>query len=180
MDDGSAPKGKDGGKPAKKISKSKQKKKEKKENLEDLKKELEIVRKHVQWWDLVYVRYHAEIGLLSSRIGIQSLWTKCVDVWRQARKRLVQILRIFFFMFYISMQCFKIKGYRIDEIYRLQCKLSLIKALMQDHTSFYYAVCKFYRFRGIKNVHKVGKNFFVYFSFYVFPCISSRFTGLFI
>ncbi|KAL9964341.1 hypothetical protein ACROYT_G027970 [Oculina patagonica] len=40
VDDGG--KGKDGGKPAKKLSKSKARKKEKKENLEDLKKELEI------------------------------------------------------------------------------------------------------------------------------------------
>lgn len=45
VDDGG--KGKDGAKskPAKKLSKSKAKKKAKKENLEDLKKELEIVRR---------------------------------------------------------------------------------------------------------------------------------------
>lgn len=52
VDDGEARKGKDGGKPAKKLSKSKAKKKEKKENLEDLKKELEIVRRVFRCWDL--------------------------------------------------------------------------------------------------------------------------------
>ena len=56
MDDGSAPKGKHGGKSGKKSKKA-----EKKENLEDLKKELEIVRKDIQCCDVVLVKCHAEI-----------------------------------------------------------------------------------------------------------------------
>lgn len=91
VDDGSAPKGKHGGKSGKKSKKA-----EKKENLEDLKKELEIVRINVQCCDVVLVRCHAEIMVLFCRTGIQSLWKRSVDVWRQLSRRLVQFLRVFF------------------------------------------------------------------------------------
>lgn len=97
MGDGS--KEKDGGKPAKKPSKSKSKKKEKKEDLEDLKKELEIVRKHIQCNNMVILSCHAEIVLIFCRIGTQLLSKICVAAWKQTHKRLVQILYILFIYF---------------------------------------------------------------------------------
>lgn len=114
VDDGSAPKGKHGGKSGKKSKKA-----EKKENLEDLKKELEIVRINVQCCDVVLVRCHAEIMVLFCRTGIQSLWKRSVDVWRQLSRRLVQFLRVFFSFIQleaVSMQCLKRKGCYTDAI----------------------------------------------------------------
>ena len=90
VDDGSAPKGKDG------KSGKKSKKADKKDNLEDLKKELEIVRKDIQLCAVVLFRCYAEITVLFCRTGTQSLWKRSVDVWRQVPKRLVQVLRMIF------------------------------------------------------------------------------------
>ena len=73
----------------------KAKKKDKKQDLDDLKKELEIVRTDMQCFDRVVNSCHPLKIVYFFRIGTQSHWKRSVLVWRRMSTRFVKFCPLF-------------------------------------------------------------------------------------